>query len=365
MADDMTATPAVADVVIDGLTAEQCAQLEGVTVGTLLEVVIFTRVKVREHGDEQSDAESEEEGSDDEDEGEDQGEDAAESDAGPHIIGDEANGSDVAAAAANADDAVPGTGKIIVEDRVNGMLVAAPVGAVPGGVISTADAVYGNPAASGANAAVANGQAPECAADGAADATSDRDSAGEDEDGDDDEEDASDEEHSEDDEDDAPFELDRLLFVVSHLIRDDDLSITDIHLRPLAYQGPGEEAGYNTYRVFGDDVDLHDKSASPVEAEALEIVTEMVAARPDKEFIFFKNPKGDRVRRTVFDHICPGGCRRGWLRDQRKLKALVDEDLQTLQSFKPLCPVCLGKDLMNEQILLRGKCLRSEHLADL
>ena len=70
------------------------------------------------------------------------------------------------------------------------------------------------------------------------------------------------------------------------------------------------------------------------------------------------NPGGDMIRRHVLRGWCAANCEKGWLRNLDRLDAHMPEgskmaDFPHVPRFRPLCPGCMGTELVVRQIKLR------------
>lgn len=370
-------------VAIEGLNERQCGMLEGVKVGSLIEVAVFAKVERADDGD-CSESERSENASEDEDEGsesEEDGENSGEGDLDALSSGDAGGDVDTSDTTNTTplnepdqkdqqhghDDVDPRAWTSSAQDAVNagGGPQAASRANVPSGPAPQLNSTDTNShdVVAASHEDIGDIAAVVPPGHDLADVHDDLYEAEEIDDEEDEGEGESEneDEASEDDideEDEVPTRLvSRGLFVVLALINDsedDELLITDIHLRKLTYQNRGEEANINTYRIFGNVITLHDGPATVVDGVEVEILAEITTSQPDHIFDLILNPSGDHIRNTIFNHRCPARCTNGWQPDQATLQDLLSDDLEQLPHYRPLCPVCIGKELLDEQTLLRG-----------
>lgn len=66
-------------------------------------------------------------------------------------------------------------------------------------------------------------------------------------------------------------------------------------------------------------------------------------------------PDGDVVRRVLFHSRCPAGCNQGWLANAAAITDVMpDWASLTTMEHRPVCPSCIGSDLLIEQQSLMG-----------
>lgn len=387
------ASEEVPKVVIKGLRSHQCESLEGVRVGSLVEVVVYEKVRgddspQESEGDDENDGDgSDEEGGGEEFEGMGSPGGGSEVDEPNTPV---ANGlaSTTAKQSADFTGDIGGAVQSHLDDGVkdaaggkespeHGLIDMTGLGSTDSNVdaVGPADAQV---ALVDRLFSVSDGRVTDPQDTVASDSGHDAEQSeaegnevedeGESETGEQDREDDEDEDDDEDEEGEEIEgriqEVERDLFVVLGLVKDNNGTITDVHLRRLVYQGRGENADFDTYRIYGNIIALEDASATLQDGEEPENLTEVFSCASDSLGRVKLNPSGDHVRNTVFDIACPASCVNGWLPSQDSLHELVSDDLETLQHFRPLCPVCMGKELMNEQLLLRS-LMDSAHIVDI
>lgn len=154
-------------------------------------------------------------------------------------------------------------------------------------------------------------------------------------------------------------ELEREVYVVSDITTQTsklgNTEVVDIKLLHLTYQALGESRDPGTYRIYAKAIDVCSPAATVAASEtptAAESLADIVFNTENLYMLKLK-PNGDDLRSSVFNGVCPGGCHDGWLDDQHALCAVLNTTPQTLQHFRPLCPVCIGLPLLREQMTLR------------
>ena len=147
-------------------------------------------------------------------------------------------------------------------------------------------------------------------------------------------------------------ELYIVLGVTNHV--SDNSKIIDTHLRKLTYQRPGEMLESGSYHIFGNAIVPQGAPPAVLHGEELESLIGILCSYPGREYSVNLNPTGDSIRRTVFYNHCPAACNLGFLDDQYDLRDLINDAIPTFQPYRPICPACMGIDLLNEQLTLRG-----------
>lgn len=149
------------------------------------------------------------------------------------------------------------------------------------------------------------------------------------------------------------------MYIVSNVTKNVDAVITDLRLTPATYAETVDdtENPSHSYHIYGTDVVTHRRCASPCKDS--QGVTEIAT---DGQFLFRPTPNGDRVREHIATNAsrrCIAKCRDGWLNSVHDLVDMIKDYDPPLLSWegeelpgylmKPICPVCVGADLLKEQ----------------
>ena len=146
------------------------------------------------------------------------------------------------------------------------------------------------------------------------------------------------------------------LFYVHNIVKDDTGAITDISLCLLEYSSQPSEVNSPSYHVYGANIvrNVSDQNKSDgIDGSWIKSIKVVVS---DESFSYDMslNPTGDHIRDIVFYGQCPAECNNGWLDLQEDLQATVTDTIQPVAaSYSPVCPVCMGKDVMQEYHSLR------------
>ena len=144
-----------------------------------------------------------------------------------------------------------------------------------------------------------------------------------------------------------------ILFGVAAVYKNADRQLMEVYLQPLNYKESVSMADSKTYRIYGNDVLVHDVAAFTIDDD-LESFTQSFVAEDHVEYSIEVNPTGDHLRISHLQRTCPNSnCQEGYLSCLENLQDGIPDALPSLSPFRPLCPVCLGKDLMEEQVHLR------------
>ena len=156
------------------------------------------------------------------------------------------------------------------------------------------------------------------------------------------------------------------IYYVHALTKDVDGKITDVTLCLLVYSSQAEEVDFPTYRIFGTDVESRVGASRALEAEGTssKSIKDAVTDVEGRKHDFYLNPTGDHIRNFVFHGRCPARCNRGWIATQEEMHAMVENDIVTVSPHSPVCPVCIGKNLMQEHQSLR-EMLEASHFVDI
>lgn len=166
------------------------------------------------------------------------------------------------------------------------------------------------------------------------------------------------EEEEEDEEDEEELlPLTTGLYIVLKIIKDKSDVITDIIVEQLEYGSkPAQVAdSYHTYQIYGTQVEVNGATSNlPYDENDTEKFSIKHLINNDyRDDYLYVNPTGDDVRHILHRGRCPARCRRGWIRTQAKMHELVTDNLTTVTEHQPVCPVCMGKGLMQEYQTLR------------
>lgn len=162
----------------------------------------------------------------------------------------------------------------------------------------------------------------------------------------------------EDEEDEELPPLTTGLYIVLEVNKDDNDEIIDIVLEQLEYNSkPGQLAGpHRPYQIYGTQVEVS-TTTSPISHEqndTKKMSIKYLIDNANRTDSFYINPTGDDVRRVLHPrHRCPARCHRGWISTQQEMHELVEEDITIVTEHQPVCPVCMGKALMQEYQSLR------------
>lgn len=142
------------------------------------------------------------------------------------------------------------------------------------------------------------------------------------------------------------------LYAIVGTLEHEDGTVIDFYLQRLDYNDSVSQAGTKTFRVFGGEIEFHGEAAFGLDHK-MESLTQVVGAG-ELDANITLNPSGSEIRNVLsqrgdFTH----GCNNGFLYDYDQLQDIVSRDLPQLSPFRPLCPVCLGEDLLDEHLQLR------------
>ena len=144
------------------------------------------------------------------------------------------------------------------------------------------------------------------------------------------------------------------LYIVVGKLEIEDGAIADIFLRCLDYQEPRGWETPNTYRLYGDKIEVQTDAATHSDMADVVSLTELVRTDSPVEGRISINPDGGVVRSTLrqagsFHHRCNAG----FLYSLGHLQDLYPDTPADLNCSRPLCPVCVGTELVDEQLELR------------
>lgn len=140
------------------------------------------------------------------------------------------------------------------------------------------------------------------------------------------------------------------IFAVIGTPEDEFGTVADIYLQRLSYNESVSQADTNSFRLYGDQSEIHSDGAFALDIE----VESLAQVIHDIEFDTTLDPAGVDVRTSLlesgaFNHYC----NTGFLNDQTQLQDMITRTLPGVSAFRPVCPVCLGMDLANGQLHLR------------
>ena len=144
------------------------------------------------------------------------------------------------------------------------------------------------------------------------------------------------------------------LYRISSFVNDSAGTILDFVLEPMTYCAKPQEAGTHSYHIYGKQV-IHtppppgSKPSSDITTTKL---TELVKD-DTMQYSVLNSVDGDQVRRSIFFGRCPADCEDGRVASQKDVHELVTESLTTVTEHFPICPVCIGKDFMEEYQAMR------------
>ncbi|KAK4541362.1 hypothetical protein LTR36_008120 [Oleoguttula mirabilis] len=148
------------------------------------------------------------------------------------------------------------------------------------------------------------------------------------------------------------------LYLVINLVCEDG-AVTDIALVKLQYHASIDIE--HAFQIYGTEVH-HDTAEDCThldgsECEALTFMNQLGEDNGLESFTLRLNPDGDFVRTAVLRAgLCPAGCGGGWLTSLDKLQEYIHPDVFVSAAtvpHQPVCPICIGLDLLKEQQTLR------------
>lgn len=140
------------------------------------------------------------------------------------------------------------------------------------------------------------------------------------------------------------------LFAIVGVQENEYGTVVDIYLQRLHYREQISQADGKTYRLLGDRIECHGDAAFSINFE-LECLARIVS---EFDANIIRHPTGSQVRDALyaansFNHHCNSG----FLYDCSQLHDILSNDMPALYNFQSLCPVCLGTDIVHEQLELR------------
>jgi hypothetical protein len=147
------------------------------------------------------------------------------------------------------------------------------------------------------------------------------------------------------------------IFVVSNVITDEAGEVTDLELVEMHYalQRPANSQKHK-FQVYGQLVNPaigHDDACFCEQDTRLTDIDEKYDL---SKYMISKNVNGDYIRHHVLRNRCPANCNHGFLPDIKALRNVVEPSVFAPQStleHRPICPVCVGIDVLVEQQDLR------------
>ena len=142
----------------------------------------------------------------------------------------------------------------------------------------------------------------------------------------------------------------RGLYEILEVVKDDEERIIDINLCLLTYQSKPRDAIQPCFQVYGTDIAHTTNVAIGAEESVGKSITTITAvvANDRMGHSIYVDLTGDAVRHILFFGRCPAQCTDGYISTQRDMHELVEEDILTVAEHSPICPVCMGKALMQE-----------------
>ena len=162
-----------------------------------------------------------------------------------------------------------------------------------------------------------------------------------------------DKEDEEDDDDDDNEAATVTLYLVSSTSTDGTGNVTDLTLRMLSHCLKPAEATAASFHIYGTDIVTSATSSTSAEDQKTVNFKDVVATVGSTEHSIQLNPAGNDIGAIIFNGRCPAQCQDGWISTQENMHALVAESIRTVSDHTPICPVCIGKPLMQEYQSLR------------
>jgi len=156
-------------------------------------------------------------------------------------------------------------------------------------------------------------------------------------------------------------------YLVHDIVKDAAGNVEDIKLLALDYSS--ETSSEQTFQLYGNapPICATSKPCTRAQCTGCEESLSLFELAQEGEIASFKvyvNVRGDSVRAYVTDQYCPLECDEGWLLTIGSLDGLVkDYDTPATLAHRPVCPVCIGQDLMKEHEGLRFQ-LEVLHMPD-
>lgn len=146
------------------------------------------------------------------------------------------------------------------------------------------------------------------------------------------------------------------LFAIIGMVRDEVGTVIDLHLQRLEYNDSVPRATAKAYRLFPGTFEMHNEAVAfgfDIDSETL---TTIIGNASDFDATLSLDPDEDGVRRVLQDYgYWTHHCNEGFCHSLHDVQDLVTETLPQLTHFEPICPVCTGKDLLDEHLALRRK----------
>ncbi|KAI5357074.1 Putative Zinc finger, RING-type [Septoria linicola] len=159
------------------------------------------------------------------------------------------------------------------------------------------------------------------------------------------------------------------MFMVVNVTKDDTTSnVTEINLVPLQFSEKiSTTPGSRVFHIYGSQCEASHHCVAPF--DDLTNITDIASGNL---FSFMVNPSGDYVRGKISDlDRCIEGCTDGFLDEITRLPDMIKDYEPEMLLYeqnvgqvpeslqKPLCPVCMGADLLREQQALQNKVMTS------
>lgn len=153
-----------------------------------------------------------------------------------------------------------------------------------------------------------------------------------------------------------PSHLQSGVYVIAAIFKDDNEAITDILLEELRYcsNPSNKDTSYRSYHMYGTEIKASSPSKLlPRESNDVTKVSIKNLDNGNRDNTIYICYDADDVCSVMFQGQCPVHCNEGWLPNQATMHALVTEPITTVTEHMPVCPVCIGKPLMQEYQALR------------
>lgn len=134
------------------------------------------------------------------------------------------------------------------------------------------------------------------------------------------------------------------LLCVTGIEKDEEDNITDIDVVILDYQLQCP-AGPNGFHLYGDVIEC---TTGTPDVTSVVRMTDIINGRDECVLEVVLHCTGNDVREKTFGGLCPAHCDDGWLYNPGDLENVVEETVPEVDYYRPVCPVCVGKDLSDE-----------------
>jgi hypothetical protein len=147
-----------------------------------------------------------------------------------------------------------------------------------------------------------------------------------------------------------------MLYLVDSLSTNQTGNVMDLALRPLSHCLKIAEATAVSFHIYGTEI-VHSAmspgSSTSCEDQKMINIKDIVNTDGSTEHSIQLNPTGNDIGAIIFNGHCPTQCQDGWIATQENMHPLVSETIRTVSHHAPVCPVCIGKPLMQEHQSLR------------